>query len=340
MKKILFITEHPAPYWDKTFRTLEKQVDITVLYIDHKVKSKPWNNYEPFYGKYYVNPVKLIKLLINHDTIVIGGYYRIELRISMFFSFLLFKKTHLFSDVSSDRKRNFIMIMLKSILYKFFDKILVSGKKGIEIFNLTYGVKKSKLLYFPYAWEFKKNISNVNNFSRNRLNVLICNRFILRKGHNVLLSALESCSEKLLDSFHFTFIGDGELKDQTVEGLKRIPNLMFDVKGWVDFEVYKKILSKSDVMIHSSLFEPYGIPVLDALNQGLIVIISDGVMSGYDFVENEVNGFIYPAKSSSELKNRLKYIADNRSSLKKISDNAKLTLPEYKSLIKTAVERI
>ena len=44
--------------------------------------------------------------------------------------------------------------------------------------------------------------------------------------------------------------------------------------------------------------------------------------------------------NSIEQRIRLKYIAENRSSLKKKSDNAKLTLPEYKSLINTVVEQI
>ena len=44
------------------------------------------------------------------------------------------------------------------------------------------------------------------------------------------------------------------------------------LKGWVEYAEYLDILAANDVFIHASLHEPFGIPPMDAMRYGKLVI--------------------------------------------------------------------
>ena len=55
------------------------------------------------------------------------------------------------------------------------------------------------------------------------------------------------------------------------------------------------------MFIHASTFEPFGIPPIDAMKYGKLVIASDGVKSISDIIVNGENGFMFHAGNSEEL---------------------------------------
>ena len=155
-----------------------------------------------------------------------------------------------------------------------------------------------------------------------------------------LVSALEKCSKRTLKTCHFTFIGEGKLKNEVEYKLSRIQGLSYEILGWVNIDSYKKQIAKNNVLIHPSIFEPYGLPVIDAMNSGLIVIASNGVMSAYDFIKDGINGFIYNNSSYINLTKKIEYLAKNKDKLNVISKKAINTIPEYKSYVKKAVKKL
>tara|TARA_B100001287_G_scaffold174368_1_gene146945 strand:- start:12743 stop:13777 length:1035 start_codon:yes stop_codon:yes gene_type:complete len=337
-KKIIFVTEHPAPYWDEAFLLLDKYCDLTVIYIQEFVKSKPWKNYKYFPGIFYCEKLKLIKTIFQANHIIIGGYYRKELRNIILFSILFQKKISLFTDVQKNYQRNPFKSILKKVLFMNFSFFFVSGRKGIKYLNETYNISKKKLMYLPYAYSKPVQNNPIKQISFDKLNILISSRFEKRKGHEVLVSALKKSQKKVLNNCHFIFLGDGKLKNDINLKLNKINFLSFEMLGWIGINSYYEYLSKCNVLIHPSYFEPFGIPVIDSLNRGLIVIASDGVMSAYDFIDDSHNGFIYQNNSCDELASKMAFLVDNKSSLKSISEKAKSTIPDYEFYLKKIID--
>lgn len=71
--------------------------------------------------------------------------------------------------------------------------------------------------------------------------------------------------------------------------------------GWVEPTEYTRLMSQTDVYIHASLEEPFGIPPLDAMYKKKVVIVSDGVKSTDRIIDNGVNGFIYKSNDAEQL---------------------------------------
>jgi glycosyltransferase involved in cell wall biosynthesis len=108
-----------------------------------------------------------------------------------------------------------------------------------------------------------------------RISVLVANRFIARKGYDLILHLLKYLEDNRSDSYHFDILGDGEL-------LHEFRNFKFEnvkLHGWVEYDVYLDFLKRSDIFIHASEEEPYGIPPVDAFAAGLKLLISDRIRS-------------------------------------------------------------
>lgn len=340
MKKILFITEHPAPYWDDAFNNFNNLSNFNVIYIDEFVNSKPWKNYIYYPGIFYNQKVTVLLNLFKSKNIIIGGYYRKELRFILFLSLILRKNIILFSDVPNNNKRTFTQNLLKSFVFKRIKLFFISGKQGIDFFHKTYNIDLNKLVYLPYSYKSLRININDNKKDFNKFNVLISSRFLDRKGHIILVKALEMCSSNMLKSFHFIFLGEGPLKNEINMRLKSINNLSFQLCGWVSFDRYNYYLDKCNILVHPSLFEPFGIPVIDALNKGLIVISSDSVMSAFDFINHGINGFIYPSKNYIKLYDLLRTVYSKKYNLSEISKLAMESVPKYSYFVKNAIEKI
>ena len=53
MKKILFTTNHPAPYIDKQVDILRRNFSVDIVYKKRKDNYKKWKGFSGFKGKYY-----------------------------------------------------------------------------------------------------------------------------------------------------------------------------------------------------------------------------------------------------------------------------------------------
>lgn len=335
-KKLLFFTDHPAPYWDYLFFSLDKNYDLTVFYNFDKSVEKGWKHYKGFDGflfKYY-NIIRLIKCIKQSDHIVLGGIYFKRYLLVLYLAFFFKNTVSLFSDVPIPKFRSKFKIFLKKyFIYKYFKFFFISGKLGLDFYNKTYQVSYSKLYYLPYGWINSFKNLKTNPFNKNTFSIFISNRFIERKGYKILFDAFVLLNkEGYLKYFDINIAGNGPEKI-FFENLSISKSSNVKFLGWIELDDYIEYMKISDIYIHPSLFEPFGLPVIDAMNSGKITIVSDGVMSGIDFIEHGVNGFIYKGNQSNFLKEILINIALNKYDLTSISKKAKSTIPDYSHFV-------
>jgi len=328
------VTSHPAPYMDIIFDQLLQEFNLDIFYNNQKSKDKSWKkqNYKKGYNVVkFTESVYALKKILKSDFVIIGGW-AYKFNIILIFLLIIFrKKFAITSDVPDINRSSRIKRFIKMNIFRMIPYFFLTGRSCQEHYSNNYNISESKIKIFPYGIIFpnKKQIIDINQKRKDyilkknkKIKILIANRFIDRKGYEIISEAFTKLKTlNLLNEFEINIIGNGKLYDK----YKNIfYNISEDIKllGWVEIDEYEILLNNCDIYIHASLFEPYGIPVIDAMARGKLVIASSGVMSAIDLIEDGYNGFIYDSKNPNELNKILINLLNDKDDIYSIGNNA------------------
>ena len=338
MKSILLTTNHPAPYIDKWVDILSKDYEVDIVYRWRKDPYKQWSRFEGTKGLFYdeISLLKFWKIYKEHDIAILGGWDNLYCFVTIFFGFLFKTKCCVFSDHPTPKiKKNFKYYIRKYCLFKLLDYIFCATESTRYFYHEHYGISYSKLMLFPYCYNdvFTEQNQIINQLRCDNLinkdekvNVFIANNFIERKGYNDIVSAFEILHKKQqLCKYKVKIAGNGELY---VKVKAQLDELKEDITflGWIESEQYLNEMNNCDIYIHASQFEPFGIPPLDALCRGKLLIASDGVQSVNSIIRCGINGFIFKANDELKLSDILSKI--DKKKIYEIGANGRKSLLE------------
>lgn len=340
-KTILFYNAIPMPHSMRLHNLLcDSGYIVNFWYYKDLTTLYPWktldSNREYFvFGTKSNNIWKLLRQARNSDLVIITGWHnKIHVLLSIF-CFCFNVKYCYWMDVS-ERPPDSLKTLIKKMLLKTTDFLLVTGVEGINRISKWYNLDQKKFRDFPYLSapinEDKAFIFNEERKKKlnegDKIKILICNRFEERKGYHSLYKALQIINKNILSDFRFLIIGSGTQYEKYKELFNDL-KLDIEIKSWVEYENYIEYIMSTDVLIHASLHEPFGIPPIDAMAHGKLVIASDEVMSTYDRISNGKNGFLYKAGDSDELAKILTYITHNKNNIYEFGSRAKITSTTY-----------
>lgn len=170
---------------------------------------------------------------------------------------------------------------------------LLAISRGIIEQSKLLGMPEDKIEYFPNP--FEDHAKDIGIFESNKQELV---RFVyigrlLFLGQKRIKDIIDA-AELLSGEFEIIFIGDGSdysiINDYILE--KKLSDKISIIKGW--FENPWGVVSDIDALILSSEFE--GLPTVlgEAMSRGISCISSDCKTGPTDFIENNVNGYIYP----------------------------------------------
>ena len=331
------ITCHSAPY-----RTLQinefakiKGLNITLYYTFSKSDNREWENNEEvgykvkylkgykFSSKYgYVN-LGLFNIIKNNDVLLIGGYSEISYIILALLSKLFNKKYGvIFDGISTNRisdKENKIKKLLKSIVINNSKFIFANGTIGKEYFKnqFKYDEKNiynqyltvdSKLINSMYdnRLKYKLEIKKRLKIKEEEKVVIFSGRLIDIKNVEIIIEAISKIKEK--DNIIFLVTGGGILKDK-LEKLAKEKGVKIHITNFIkkQEELFKHYFA-GDVLVLSSIDEPWGLVVNEAMNIGLPVIVSNRCGCSLDLVQEGVNGYLFDPRDDEDLKIKLEKV--------------------------------
>ena len=125
--------------------------------------------------------------------------------------------------------------------------------------------------------------------------------------------------------WHLDIYGEGEQKAQLELFAKKI-NMNIHINEPVSdiFECYRK----SSILISTSLFEPFGLVIPEAMSCGLPVIAYDCPYGPSAIISNETDGFLIKANDVVSFANRVNQLIDNESLRAQMGHAA--SLPSYR----------
>ena len=328
MKKVLFITNYPAPYRVRFFDELGKYMAVTVLFSDRveekKHRSAQW--FESGEGHFRVEQLKK-RIFSRHgrdlctdvvdwikkdfDHIVVCGYSNPTAIYAM--AYMRLHKIPFFMEVDGGliREEASCKRLAKSRLVGWANAWISSGSYTTK-YLMHYGAREEDIHFYPFSSLWERDIpetaasSEEKEALRRELGiaeekmVLTIGQFIRRKGFDVLLRA----AARLDDTIGIYIVG-GEPTEEYLNlcrelGLKNVHFL-----GFMKKEELVKHYKAADLFVLPTREDIWGLVINEAMAYGLGVITTDRCVAGLELVEDGVNGYIIPVEDEIALAEKI-----------------------------------
>ena len=180
--------------------------------------------------------------------------------------------------------------------------------------HITPGIELEKFRHLD-----KEHSRNKLHFSSSVINVLYVGRFAAQKGIKFALEALSRTNISLT----FRLIGSYD-KSPYENFLQEYPQ--FNYLGAKPMSELVEYMAASDIMVVPSLYEPFGLVVLEGMAAGCCMLVS-AVGGPGELVENGVNGLKVPPGDAYVILEAFEELAGNRKLIKEIGEtNRKIGL--------------
>jgi glycosyltransferase involved in cell wall biosynthesis len=179
------------------------------------------------------------------------------------------------------------------------DNILVASE-FVRTTLRKAGSLPAKITVIPYGAPADHRVQKATN-PGGKLKVLFVGALSQRKGLSYLLRAVGA----LASNIELTLVGRRVAECRPLDAALRAHH-------WIPSLAHAAVLeemSRHDVMVFPSLFEGFGLVILEAMSQGLPVITTPNT-GAPDFVSDGEDGFIVPIRDAEAITERLQLLLD------------------------------
>lgn len=350
-KKVLFITNIPAPYRIDFFNEFGKEVDLTVIYeakgasdqgIRFNYNLEEIKNFKVIFlddGNIKERKInwKIIKYLKKnvYDEVFVTNYSYFTEMIAIIF--LKLKHIQYYMETDGGIIKN------ENIIKRLYKKFLVSGAKGYfspskktDEYLEYYGAKKEKIYRYPFTSLRESDIlektlnKEEKRVYKDKLGVkediviLGVGRFIYSKGWDLLLHAAVN-----LDKNIGIYIVGGKttIEYQSIKENLNLTNVYFvEFKNKKELNEYYKA---ADVFVLPTRGDVWGLVINEALSCGLPTITTDACIAGLELIKDGYNGYLIKNEDFEELRDKLIYLSKNDEVRNNMASNALKQIEKY-----------
>lgn len=217
------------------------------------------------------------------------------------------------------------------------DFILVPSSFSLRS-HLEAAIPKEKLILVLHG--LSPSVSDPPEVKRKRdqFRMLFVGTLTQRKGIKYLLEAVKQIRLPRAELF---LIGD-----QMVSRTALAPyQSYFQYVGYVSYHEVKNYFANAHVLVLPSVYDAFGLVVLDGMAAGLPVIVSEHTAAGSDIVRDGVDGFVVPIRDVEALKDRIVRLYENPTLRAEMGRNAwerakQFSWDVYQNRLRTVVEQI
>jgi glycosyltransferase involved in cell wall biosynthesis len=228
---------------------------------------------------------------------------------------------------------SFGTLFSKQALIQFYEKTLLvrnylknGGNKFIGVSKDNHEfLQKALPCFSSYLLPNAINVSKFENKlkeEKDGITLKLINVGSLNTNKNQVL-LLDVAEELMIRNVRFTLtiVGDGPLKGELLN-ITQDRNLNNHVKFTGMVDNVQELYWQSDVYVHSSFSESFGLTMLEAMAGGLPVVCTDSV-GNRDLVVSGENGILLKDHSVKNFTNELLSVFTNRSKYNEMSDLAR-----------------
>lgn len=303
MQKITFILHQIGHYHHARFEYLGKFCELSIIEILPDSTEYAWDTgyKSEFYQSFTKKDQSIETILegIQPDKVYVCGWSE-----KIYFDAVKWAKNNKTTVVGisdsrwEDKKRNFVLELIKSFLVKKFDAFLVAGSES-EAYLRKLRFKKR----IDRPWDivdndyFKQGVQKEDStfYKQHSLPkdyIFINARYIEKKNHLTVINAYAAIKKTIGIDLPVVMIGNGDLKVQLLEQIAH--HKLSDVFHVLDFVQYEELpffYKNAKFLMLPSLSDQWGLVVNEALASGLPVLVTKKCGAYKDLVLEDKNGF-------------------------------------------------
>lgn len=338
MKKILYITNIPAPYTVEFFNALGKNYELTVVFEgkNSAERDSSWSRFNAIGFSYIVidkknaSPLRLptgiLKILKEqlYDLYIVGNY---STPTGMLAITWLRKKRlpyAIHADGGLISNDSLLRFQVKRHFIRGASMYFSSGKMTTEYF-VHYGADSSKIHEYPFSSVHLDQIRSMYDVDYYRQSlelgtndkiVVSVGQIIPRKGFDVLIRAISLVSVKVK-----LYIIGGE----ATEDLKK---LIHDLKlenvefiPFVPFKVTLEYMAAADVFALLTREDIWGLVINEAMSMGTPIVSTNKCVAAVEMIEDGVNGYIVESEDFGAAAERISYLLEHETLSREMRKN-------------------
>lgn len=355
MKKLLYITNIPAPYRQKRYNLMQEifpknGIEFEVLYMAKIEPDRQWiippesfkYNYKIFKGIHpeisnfhaHFNPGLLLRLMKkDYDIAIVGGmaspsHWLVPFFIPKKVIKVMSVESNLFSTV---RKKGF-GAKIKELLLNKMDAYQVTGSPQMDYINYFLNEKsKKKFIKLPNLIDEEVFRDTVNSLRKRQQELresygvdektqmwVLPARLIPIKGVIPFLNLLKD-----IKNIRLFILGNGQLEKKITDFIAK-ENLKVSLAGFVQQDEIINYYAAADLFILPSLEDPSPLSAIEACASGLPLLVSSRIGNLEDVLDGLKNGWHYdPISEIEKGKTIVKRISEmSREELKVMGDRS------------------
>jgi glycosyltransferase involved in cell wall biosynthesis len=349
LRRVVLLTEIPAPYRIPLFNALAERVDLRVLFLRERHPSRLYDLHRDelrfdwsivsgiamtVRGRWLVLNTHVAARTRGADAVVLGGWNQP----AYWQALLLARRRHvpaiIWSESTERDRRSGRHERLKRLLLQRVDAFVAPGATALE-YLLSLGVSADRITVAPNAVDPAIFGTQAHTEAGAVCRIVTVSRLAPEKGLDVLLKAIDGLAVELL----IAGAGPEEARLRDVAG----PNVTF--LGNVERDVLPRLYAGADIAVVPSRSDPWGMSLNEAALAGLPLVSTTAAGAAHELIEEGVNGFRVPPEDPTALRAAIsRLVADTefrRAAGKRSREIATRFTPEaWADAVEAAVERV
>ena len=340
--RILVLSIYPAPYRVELINRFSSDYDLDVFFesATGDQRSSEWFRKGKYltldtkdgYSEYRKIDVKNYGLVLIYD-------YATKEGIKLITKCKLHKIPYMINcdGVMMEKHGSFLHDIVKRYLIKGASGYFASGENARKYF-LEFGADDSRIhihtfseleeydiLKQPLTVAEKNEIRRKIGLPTGKKIAVAVGRFIPLKRYDSLINAWKNMPEDYI----LLLIGGGSEEDNyhRIINDQGISNVL--ISGFMPKEKLFDYYKASDVFVHPTSYDVWGLVVNEAMACGLPVVVSDHCVAGLELIRNGENGYQIPMGNDDEMCKRVIEIMSNRALYERMSHNVLETIRPY-----------
>lgn len=343
---IHWICPEPTPYHADFFNELHKDpnVSLEVHFMAEGFPGHPWQRKPNMHFPHRIINLRcwfdfhlLLLALEPANKFIVSGWNSPFLIFFILWLTLLRREFLFWADTPNPSKerpmlKRLLLRVVSTLTFRGAHKVLGTGLPGTEAFS-AMGCPIDKIMSFPYfaaITDYDPSLKE-SSLSDHLVVVSVGRLENAVKGFDIGLKALGQVKWSGIPyRFEFLICGSGPDLDRLRHDAEEL-GLGEDVKflGWLESDDVTAILKRAHIMLHPAIWEPFGLVILEAMINGVVVVGSEATCAVRDRITHGHNGFVHPVGDVDKIVDQLTALFCDRERLRRMGIAARRSAEEW-----------
>ena len=221
-------------------------------------------------------------------------------------------------------KKNFIdQVYFKVYRHLFLKSVpqskVIAISKAVKNHAMHYLKVPEKRIFLLYNAIEEKKMSTIDRDDR-EIKILFVGRLEKQKSVATLLRAMHQLKQEQVNSeYSLTIVGDGS-KRQEIEKLSKKLNIDDRVNFKGKLASLDQIYNESHIFVLPSIWEGFGIVLLEAFRSKLAVVASN-IEGPAELIQNNESGMLFEPKNALDLAQKMKSLLNDTAQRQRLAEN-------------------